>query len=352
MSFESPKPYESGEWSKQSRIEQDLDFWQKKLLERQEQIREGEKHKDDIFAQERLPVWRERVKHYEEKIARLRKLETFFNKLSDPTYLPSKIELASELPAYQAGRTYTIQDQRQPGSFPDETYVESLFFETYGSMAYEILTQEFVEAFAAYLEQRIKEISERTKSPVMIVEPGAGAGRLSYFLRQKLNETCAGLFEIRATDTHELAKDGSIVTSDRIPVEPLDVQVTLERYKPQIVLVSWMPKAATWDNLFAQDPHLQEYILIGEPAITGGWVGVTDPRYDSLLPTELQFKTDEDRHDPHVDAMKKTTWYKHGFVYDRLPDVEKHQLSLGGSFLRQLKEGHANSQMAAFRRKA
>ncbi|GIW66933.1 MAG: hypothetical protein KatS3mg095_0831 [Candidatus Parcubacteria bacterium] len=50
---------------------------------------------------------------------------------------------------------------------------------------------------------RIDELKESEKSPVIILEVGAGNGRLSYFLSQKLQERVPGKFKIIAVDSRE-----------------------------------------------------------------------------------------------------------------------------------------------------
>ena len=50
----------------------------------------------------------------------------------------------------------------------------------------------------------------------------------------------------------------------RFPVEKLDHKMTLKKYNPEIVIVSWMSKDLDMTPDFRAKQGVQEYILIGE----------------------------------------------------------------------------------------
>lgn len=164
--------------------------------------------------------------------------------------------------------------------------------------SYELWTREYIFGLAAYLLKRIKEMDHNsTTIPTIILDVGAGDGRLAYFLRRAVNElyleqqqksrkttkkketTQPSLPTVIATD------DGSwrapMYNNQFITVEKLSAFESLKKYAPKqneqrrlIVLCSWMPPTIDFTADFRQrvnedsmsdDTRLvEEYILIGE----------------------------------------------------------------------------------------
>ena len=50
----------------------------------------------------------------------------------------------------------------------------------------------------------------------------------------------------------------------RFPVEKISYADALDKYKPNVVLVSWMELGQDWTEAFRACPSVDEYILIGE----------------------------------------------------------------------------------------
>jgi len=96
-------------------------------------------------------------------------------------------------------------------------------------------------------------MAEMLKDYRVVVEVGAGNGRLSHFLRERLPEC-----NIIATD------NGSWEIEPLYPVEQIDVAEALEKYKPEIVISCWMPYTHDWTPMFRASDGLIGYILIGE----------------------------------------------------------------------------------------
>ena len=123
----------------------------------------------------------------------------------------------------------------------------------------ELLNEEFLEALGDYLSQRAKEFGATENEPLIILEVGAGNGRLTHFLQQKLEERMPGKIKVIATDSGEKG----IKTT--FPVQPLEQKAALKAYKPKIVICSWMPIDKDWTADFRATDNVEEYILIGEP---------------------------------------------------------------------------------------
>lgn len=86
-----------------------------------------------------------------------------------------------------------------------------------------------------------------------ILEVGAGDGRLSYFLRQRLPDS-----SIVAID------NGSWGIEPVFPVEKMEIDEALEKYKPDLVISCWMPYKDDWTPLFRACDSVKGYVLIGE----------------------------------------------------------------------------------------
>lgn len=141
---------------------------------------------------------------------------------------------------------------------------------------YEFLTKEFIERFGSYLEYRIK---KEIKEKINILEVGAGDGRLSHLLNEEIEK-------------HDLKNKASVMPVDsgewrkikpKFRVEKLSTEEALTKYKPQIVISSWMPEGRDWTKNFRIQENVRQYILIGDPLYCGarwdswGWWHHRDP---------------------------------------------------------------------------
>jgi len=123
---------------------------------------------------------------------------------------------------------------------------------------FEFFNEEYLNAFADYFVSRINEYSANKERPLIILEIGAGNGRLSHFLEQKLEERIPKQTKVIATDsdTWALKKD--------FPVEQLKHDEAMKKYNPDIVIFSWMPYREDSSKDIRKVKSVQEYILIGE----------------------------------------------------------------------------------------
>lgn len=124
---------------------------------------------------------------------------------------------------------------------------------------FEFLTKEFVESLGVYLAQRVELIHVVRKQPVTILEIGAGDGRLTHFLHRVLWQLAQGKVQLIATDSGAWKRISPVFS-----VERLNYQDALKKYKPQIVLCSWMPYQHDWTATIRATPSVGEYVLIGE----------------------------------------------------------------------------------------
>jgi hypothetical protein len=171
----------------------------------------------------------------------------------------------------------------QPDRLPRRQEIVDKFTERYSGLdefrgnsgIFEILNREYVNALADYLQQRADEMYPA--KPITVLEVGAGTGRLSHFLHEAIQKKKTGpdsQINIVATN-----KDSGSNVSVETPqgVEDLDYREALLKYKPDIVISSWMP-FQDWTGAMRSTPSVQEYILIGEPDSTGDeWLTLGNP---------------------------------------------------------------------------
>jgi hypothetical protein len=142
-----------------------------------------------------------------------------------------------------------------------------------------------------------------------ILEVGAGDGRLSHFLRQRLPES-----KIVAID------NGSWKIEPAFSVETMEIDEALEKYKPDLVISCWMPYSADWTPLFRQCNSVRGYVLIGET--DGGccgceslWFGQTEGEEPGYI------KDGFVRH--NLDELRKLQICRTDYYYD-LDDDWRH----------------------------
>lgn len=193
---------------------------------------------------------------------------------------------------------------------------------------YEFLNKEYLTALSSYLAERSKQLGINLEQPITILEVGAGSGRLSYFLGQMLEEKMTGRFKIIATD------NGSQEIKPQFPVEKIDYKEALEKYRPTIVIASWMPYKVDWTNSFRAAESVQEYLLIGET--DGGTCG------DERETWGINWYSD-----PEEDENKLTPYQQDGFERVDLKQLSKYQICRTDAPGR-----YNHSRTASFRRKS
>lgn len=144
---------------------------------------------------------------------------------------------------------------------------------------HEILTQEFLLALANHFSNVIEDaLNEDPTKPFVLLEVGAGDGRLSGFLRRILKARFGDHVFVVATD---IKSKGA---TPEFRVENMDYETALDTFRPDAVLVSWMPRQ-DWTKEFRNPArNIREYVLIGEP--DAGVSGTEDTWDEGLLDSE------------------------------------------------------------------
>ena len=233
-------------------------------------------------------------------------------KLSNPLYLPSRNEVDETFQLYLSTstikastfvsefKTNTWDTHFKVDSFVDHVLVCSILrdggFKRYnlptalGHFVYcrrgftEIYTREYVDGLAIELAKMHQLSPHNHGRPIL--EIGAGNGLLAYHLNKTgklspsyIHATDANPLQIDDVDPTQtfftqqtpLAIERMRKTSDfydettatrptSFPVETLDYEAAVARYKPDIVLCSYMPKGVDWFNFPAEDPVRQVHV--------------------------------------------------------------------------------------------
>ena len=96
-----------------------------------------------------------------------------------------------------------------------------------------------------------------------VLEAGAGNGELAHYLRRALHERGVPVSLVACDDgSWPLPRSDSGRTFGR--VERMDHRTALHSYRPHLVLVSWMPMGVDWTADFRACGSVGEYILLGE----------------------------------------------------------------------------------------
>lgn len=218
--------------------------------------------------------------------------EILRKKMEDPSFLPTRAQI---IEAFKM-EGYTRIDSNEWNDFLDGPYRGH----------YEILTQEFIQRLSEYLSTRIEELSVKKNSPVIILEVGAGNGRLTYFLDQQLKKTESGKYEIIATDS------GVWKIKPDFSVEGLEVQDALSKYNPDIVVSSWETHSShDWTEYYEETPSVKEYILIETPREYKPTRKFTAQHLEEIEETQLN-RHDHNIDNPNFASESKTMSFKKG----------------------------------------
>lgn len=162
----------------------------------------------------------------------------FREKLRDPNFLPSHEQVLRAI-------SFWIKEDK----FYDVCREDNIF---------EFLNEEYLNALSDYFVKKISEYGMSAERPLVVLEIGSGNGKLAHFLQNKIEEKIPGQVKVLATDS----KEWKIKTD--FFVEKLKHYEALDKYNPDIVIVSWMPQMEDSSYLIRQCKNVKEYILIGE----------------------------------------------------------------------------------------
>ncbi len=134
------------------------------------------------------------------------------------------------------------------------------------------MNKEFISALGDYLIGRSKEFGGTKEKPILALEVGAGNGRLTHFLKERINQKKIENINLIATDIGKWWGWPFFWKPD-FPVEKLSYNKALLKYNPDIIICSWMPDK-DWTADFRQQKTVKEYILAGKTDETGiGYCG-------------------------------------------------------------------------------
>lgn len=178
-------------------------------------------------------------------------------RLLDPYYLPSFEEVVGAF-NFESGSDGQLTDWQRfiIGVLPYNMF--------------ECFTREHIEGLSEYLSRRIDELSKTRERPITILDACAGNGRLPYFINRHLTSlTDEYKFRVIAGDDGTTHQGG---LGERHPpvyeVENIDYKSAIQKYKPDMVIASWIPSSdderpSEWLDFFRKSPSVAEYILIG-----------------------------------------------------------------------------------------
>ena len=181
-----------------------------------------------------------------EKLEQELTAEELMDKMLDPFFLPPQELVYSHFRKFNAYK-----------STPEQLKWQNFMRLGEGKNIFEIWTKEYINAFGNYLAQRVEELGGTKENPIIILEVGAGDGRLTHFLQQKMNEKVPDKVRLIASDS------GSWEISPSFPVENINHKEALEKYNPKIIICSWMPNHVDLTKEFRATKSVNEYILIG-----------------------------------------------------------------------------------------
>jgi len=190
-------------------------------------------------------------------------------KMKDPRYLPSRNEIS---------KAFDNSTKQEFNEFCDKNNI------------YEFFNQEYVASLSDYLVRSIGKAQEalylKEIRPITVLEVGAGNGKLMFHLQQKMREMGLREDQVKFVATDDKSWDDGKTSEPAMEVENLDADKSVKKYKPDIVIFSWMPPNTDLSQALRQD-GVGEYILIGERGgVTGGnetW-GINSGEVDDYVP--------------------------------------------------------------------
>ena len=170
-------------------------------------------------------------------------------------------------------------------------------------------------------------MSDDPAAALRVLEVGAGNGELTHYLREALRrrtaDGAAGGYSLVACDAAGGAAGGGAATAAAFGhVEAADYRAALARYRPHLVLCSWMPMGMDWSARFRATPSVGEYVLLGE--VYDGACGHNWHTWGNAAFREPPHSVHDARDGP---AAPPAPHEVDGWCLEELPDVSRWMLS-------------------------
>lgn len=164
----------------------------------------------------------------------------------------------------------------------------------------QLLSREFNDSLA-------REIQKLGLAPIL--EVNAGCGDLAMALSRR------GI-ELTAVDSGQRPRRRGKAIPDSVP-QKMNHREAIEKYRPELVICSWMPKDEDWTRDFRDYDFIQAYLLIG---VEDEKIWVEHPGWQSRVLKEPN-KWSLCRLDQGVDFERPDLWWRHAKVvlFERLP---------------------------------
>lgn len=132
---------------------------------------------------------------------------------------------------------------------------------------FQVINEEFISSLSEKISSVINDLPEAN---ISILEIGAWNGRLSYFLKKNLviENTKKNIFQIAIDDFSWIKREDPYIWMRRIKwikVKESNVKEAIKKYKPNIVISSWMPHHEDWTKVLRGKKSVKAFILIWNP---------------------------------------------------------------------------------------
>ncbi|KKQ34083.1 MAG: hypothetical protein US50_C0063G0002 [Candidatus Nomurabacteria bacterium GW2011_GWB1_37_5] len=240
----------------------------------------------------------------------------------NPLYLPRYSELKD---------AFSLIENSDMEKYDMETALSRLFVgNDLENTPFEPWNEEFVKQLGFYIDERIKDYkSKDTNTQFNILEVGARDGGLSYFLNDFINrkdfQKDKDLNFIASDNLQNYKKDWKELPN--VPLEKIDYKKAIEKFRPSIVVCSYMPSKEDWTEFFRSKKFIKEYILIGDVEFFrdfqktwGGYAAI-----NSLGKTFLS-SSDSNISQEIMNIIKQAEFYKDGFDMFDLKRLDNFQI--------------------------
>ena len=176
--------------------------------------------------------------------------ENLYEKIKDPNYVPSKKQLEN----FFFGANNQNKSYEKLSKFCTKDKNDNIF---------EFVTEELLEGLTEHVMETIEKFKKNKNETILILEIGAGRGKLGYNLQKHCNNKLPDKIKIIVTDRGDFNRDYLDI------VEKIDSKNAINKYRPDIVIQSWMIGDIDLTQNWRDCQNVKEYILIGTEKYCG-----------------------------------------------------------------------------------